>query len=146
MLTRPHYYGWKYHCCRNCLVQCGASGWCRPQGVTVRALACGSSRLWEPEGVGDPTCGSPRVWEAHGVEALACESPRVWKAQGVEAPACGSPIVGVPGCGSPSMWKQEGVEGPGCRSQGCRKLAPPVPDKSHLVGQNEILKKKILNI
>ena len=43
-------------------------------------------------------------------------------------------------------------------SQGCRKLAPlatlaplaplapPVPDKSHLVGQNEILKKKILDI
>ena len=33
--------------------------------------------------------------------------------------------------------------------QGCRKLAPlapPVPDKSHLVGQNEILKKKILDI
>ena len=34
-------------------------------------------------------------------------------------------------------------------AQGCRKLAPlapPVPDKSHLVGQNEILKKKILDI
>ena len=33
--------------------------------------------------------------------------------------------------------------------QGCRKLAPlapPVPDKSHLVGQNEILKNKILDI